>query len=409
MTTRADRRHASRVAAFATLLGMSCFVVSVFVLDLVLVGHATAQVTGRLAQELQSVKRVDESSGGSIGAIAPEPADQDDDDAPVFLWRVGSSGVATAVTSATPPLGRHRWTVGLTTISVNHSTFELDAARLEDQWLVAGESLADVQRLRTSLWTVESIAGAILMILMFSAAYVVGVRALAPVAQARRRQAEFTADASHELRTPLSVLEAEVEIALSRDRDVADYQATLRRIGQEGRRLHHLVEDLLWLARSDESRRESSTPGPTDLCAIASAGCQRFAARGAAGGQTVRFELVGSEPATVRAAADDLDRLVSVLVDNACKFAGDAGQVVVRVTTTPSRVSLVVDDSGPGIALNERARIFDRFHHTDAPSGGTGLGLAIADSIIRRTHAHCVVATADLGGARFEITWRREP
>jgi signal transduction histidine kinase len=81
--------------------------------------------------------------------------------------------------------------------------------------------------------------------------------------------------------------------------------------------------------------------------------------------------------------------------------------VEVIVTTQGNLVSLEIDDSGPGIEPEERELIFDRFHRTSTPAGGTGLGLAIADSIIRTTQAHCTIGTASIGGARFEITWRR--
>jgi signal transduction histidine kinase len=108
----------------------------------------------------------------------------------------------------------------------------------------------------------------------------------------------------------------------------------------------------------------------------------------------------------VRANAESIDRLVGVLVDNACKFAGPGGRVSVMVRVVAHRLVLTIDDSGPGIALEERGVIFDRFHRTDSSGGGTGLGLAIADAIINSTHAHCVVGESSLGGARFEVSWR---
>jgi signal transduction histidine kinase len=70
------------------------------------------------------------------------------------------------------------------------------------------------------------------------------------------------------------------------------------------------------------------------------------------------------------------------------------------------RLVLAVDDSGPGIPVDQRDKVFDRFHRTDTSAGGTGLGLAIADAIITSTHAHCVVGESPLGGARFEVSWR---
>jgi signal transduction histidine kinase len=240
---------------------------------------------------------------------------------------------------------------------------------------------------------------------MYLAAFVVGLRAVAPVALARRRQAEFTSDASHELRTPLSVIEAEVDLALSRPRDNESYRAALGRVSNEGRRLHRIVEDLLWLARFDEARLVSDASATCDLAEVAAAATSRFEALAAR--NEVSLEFVGPEVAApVRANAESIDRLVGVLVDNACKFAGPGGRARVTVQVVAHRRVLTVEDSGPGIPIEERDIDFNRFHRTDSLGGGTGLGLAIADAITVSTHAHRLVSASSLGGALFEVSWR---
>jgi signal transduction histidine kinase len=98
-----------------------------------------------------------------------------------------------------------------------------------------------------------------------------------------------------------------------------------------------------------------------------------------------------------------------VLVDNACRYAGAGGRVRLGVATRGSRVSLTVEDSGPGIPVADRARLFDRFHRATEQGGGAGLGLAIADSIVRSTGGHWRIGESVLGGALFEVSWRRSP
>ena len=111
----------------------------------------------------------------------------------------------------------------------------------------------------------------------------------------------------------------------------------------------------------------------------------------------------------MRGDAESLDRLVSVLVDNACKYAGPGGRVEVTTAASGGRVRLIVDDSGPGIPEDHRDLVFDRFHRAEAGPGGTGLGLAIADAVVRATEGTWTVSTSPLGGARFEVTWRQDP
>jgi signal transduction histidine kinase len=108
----------------------------------------------------------------------------------------------------------------------------------------------------------------------------------------------------------------------------------------------------------------------------------------------------------ILASNDLIDRLIGVLIDNALKFAGHGGRVEISVSSDGDHATLRVDDSGPGVAMEERTTVFERFHHSDSTSGGTGLGLAIAESIAQITNASYAVTTADLGGARFEFSWR---
>jgi len=79
----------------------------------------------------------------------------------------------------------------------------------------------------------------------------------------------------------------------------------------------------------------------------------------------------------------------------------------VTVTVNGSRVTLAVDDTGPGIAPEERAAVFDRFHRATSHAGGSGLGLAIADSVVRMTGGTWLVDDSPLGGARMAVWWRR--
>jgi signal transduction histidine kinase len=408
-TDRSDRIRAARVAGFATVIGIGSYVLIALVFNYSLIDHMTSQVDVRLGQRLAIAVK----NGGHPEASVTTPAnvksgDLDEVNAPIFVWKVTSSGTNTALTAGAPRLPSTKWSEGDSSLSLNGSTFAMNSESFKGGWLVAGESIADVERVRASLINAELIFGAALLVLIYLASFVVGIRALAPIARAQRRLREFTADASHELRTPLSVIEAEVSISLSKERDASSYRSTLERIGGEGHRLQRIVDDLLWLARFDGERTQQIEE-TSDVEAIAFACTERFQIVAETSQLRLTFVKFGDEGANVRAPRDSIDRLAGVLIDNACKFAGTDGRVEVLVATHGNTVTLEVDDSGPGIDPEERDLIFDRFHHTSTPAGGTGLGLAIADSIIRATNAHCKISTASIGGAKFEVTWRLVP
>jgi len=117
---------------------------------------------------------------------------------------------------------------------------------------------------------------------------------------------------------------------------------------------------------------------------------------------------VSDEPHMVIGSPEWLDRLLGVLIDNACKYTPEAGSVRVGVNNDGNRVRVVIEDSGPGIPPEERPRIFERFHRATTGHTGAGLGLAIADAVVRRTHGRWEVGTsARLGGASVAVSWPR--
>ncbi len=271
---------------------------------------------------------------------------------------------------------------------------------------VAGQGLGDQQHLLAVLRDGEALAAPVLLLAMFAGALTIGLRALSPVEESRKRQLEFSADASHELRTPLSVISAETSIALSAPRDAAAYQEALQRISGESRRLQRIVEDMLWLARFDSAPPQPRYE-PLDLGTIAAECAQRFAVLATTRQIEVVSDVAVSEPAWISAPAEWIDRLAGVLADNACRYAGGGGVVSIGVTGRGNRVCLTVEDSGPGIAPEQRDRLFDRFHRSTELGGSAGLGLAIADSIVRSTGGQWQIGRSDLGGASFEVSWRR--
>lgn len=405
MTGR-HRLHAARVALVAALVVAAVYAACAFGFGVYvkhrLDGAADARIEASLLHESAAVRAHPSSS-----VLVSPQTDGDPDDAPIFFWRVGANGAPRPLSIGAPALSRQRWAAAPMTVEIGATPFRLAAVRVGGLWVVAGQNVANVGRVDSALVLPELLFGLLVALATFAGAFVVGLRASAPLEVVRRRQAEFTADASHELRTPLSVVEAEVDLALRRRRSVEEYESVLRRIGEEGRRLRHVVDDLLWLARADNAASKDRDVAHADVRAVVGGCVDRFQVVSERRQVTLAFRANGNVPATVHAAPEWIDRLAGVLIDNACKYAGAGGSVVVAVTVSTHRVTLCVDDSGPGIPPSERAAVFDRFHRATAEEGGSGLGLAIADSVVRLTDGTWSVEDGPLGGTRMMVAWRR--
>lgn len=400
--------HAARVATVATLIVLACYAFCAFGLGVFVTHRLTAEADGRIRAAL--------SRAGSLslhatpaGAGRPSAGNGDLDDAPVFYWYVPASGHVEALSVGAPRLPGRTWDAEALTRPIGATTFRFAAVRRGDGWVVAGQNITDVGRVENALVLPEVLFGLLLAVVTFVGSLLVGLRASAPLELIRRRQAAFTADASHELRTPLSVVEAEVDLALRRRREPEEYVMVLRRIAGESRRLRRIVDDLLWLARADSDAAAQKGGGVANVGAVVASCVDRFDAVATRNGVNLGFRTEGEGIGMVKALPEFVDRLAGALIDNACKYAGMNGTVSVVVQSTPTRVVLRVDDSGPGIPVDQRAAVFDRFHRATVEGTGSGLGLAIADSVVRMTEGAWSVGDAALGGARMEVSWRRVP
>lgn len=405
MTGR-HRLHAARVALVATLVVAAVYSACAFGLGVYVKHRLNAAADARIEASLLHESAAVRAHPSSSALVSPQ-TDGDPDDAPIFFWRVGAGGVPRPLSIGAPALSRQRWAEAPMTVRIGVTPFRLAADRVGPVWVVAGQNVANVTRVDSALVLPELLFGLLVALATFTGAFVVGLRASAPLEVVRRRQAEFTADASHELRTPLSVVEAEVDLALRRRRSAEEYESVLRRIGAEGRRLRHVVDDLLWLARADNAAAEVREVGQVDVPVVVGDCVERFQAVAERREVTLSFRSDADLHATVHAAPEWIDRLAGVLIDNACKYAGAGGSVAVAVAASTHRVTLCIDDSGPGIPPSERAAVFDRFHRATAEEGGSGLGLAIADSVVRLTEGTWSVEDSPLGGARMMVAWRR--
>jgi signal transduction histidine kinase len=392
------------VALVATLLIAAVYGGCVAVLDKLVASRLVAEVDARLGERLADVSPAD-----ALHLSAADSDDDDDDDAgaPVMLWALGPGlGEVRPARAAALPAGLPLASGRAVSARIGPATFRLLAVRRGAMLVVAGQNLAEQDHIEGVLLDGEALAAPVLLLAMFAGSLLIGLKALSPVEQSRRRQLEFTADASHELRTPLSVISAETGIALSSPRKAGEYRATLHRIQGEAQRLRRIVEDLLWLARFD-SRPPRPGNEPLDLATIAQECADRFGSVARSVSLDITSGSAGPEPAWISAPPEWIDRVAGVLMDNACRYAGPGGKVRISVVQRGGRVSLIVEDSGPGIPAQERARLFDRFHRATEQPGGAGLGLAIADSIVRSTGGHWRVGESPLGGAMFEVSWRR--
>ncbi len=219
------------------------------------------------------------------------------------------------------------------------------------------------------------------------------------------RVTQFTADASHELRTPISLIRTEAEIALRRSRGDTEYREALRHILLEAERTTALVEELLTLARAD-SGRETLRIASVDLFMIVREVGEQWQELMATRNLAFIREMTGDEIA-VLGDCNALQRLPTLLLDNAVKYTPVPGTIELGLETRGSSAIIRVRDSGIGIALEEQPRIFERFYRVDKARSrdlnGAGIGLAIAQWIVQQHQGSITVQSSPGKGSTFLV------
>ena len=214
-------------------------------------------------------------------------------------------------------------------------------------------------------------------------------------------QNRFIADAAHQLRTPVAGMKAQIELAL-RETDRARLQHSIGQLYHSADRLSRLVNQLLSLARNEPGAVERIELHALDMNALALEVTMEWVPEALRRNVDLGFE--GMDGAVlINGDAHRLRELINNLIDNAVRYSQDAGRVTVRVVAGERRM-LSISDDGPRIPVEERERIFQRFHRLLGTNmDGSGLGLAIV-SEIAALHKASITLEEDLDGVGNTFT-----
>lgn len=223
---------------------------------------------------------------------------------------------------------------------------------------------------------------------------------LGALALSRAEQQRLVQDAGHELRTPLTSLKTNLAVLRRHPEMTPDMRGgVLDDLDSEITELTDLVNELVAVASGD---LEAQPNERVDLAALAGEVAERVGRRRS---RDVVVEAVMD--ASVDAPRSALDRAVTNLVDNACKFDQSGGPITIRIDGG----TLTVLDRGPGVAPGEDERIFDRFHRSEAARAmpGSGLGLSIVREVVERAGGSVAAVDREGGGAAIGFTLPMSP
>lgn len=230
---------------------------------------------------------------------------------------------------------------------------------------------------------------------------------LARVRQAFEAQQHFVADAAHELRSPLAALKLQLELVQRADQAPAR-TAAIERLHAGIDRATRMIEQLLILAR-----QEAPTGSESDETLVLATLVRQIVGEQAGHAQECGIDLGldAADESTIQGQAEALRILLRNLIDNAIKYTPAGGRIDLGLQRVGDRLSLRVEDSGPGIPTDERSRVLDRFYRVAGSAAtGSGLGLAIVKAIAERHGATLhLESSSRLGGLCVQIDFPARP
>jgi heavy metal sensor kinase len=229
---------------------------------------------------------------------------------------------------------------------------------------------------------------------------------LARLEQAFEQLRRFTSDASHELRTPLAMIRSVGEVGLQKDGTRAEYRDIVGSMLEEVNRLTSLIDNLLTISRADSGHIQlHRAVVPVVALAREAAGLFEILMEE----KSLRLVLEGDERAQIEGDCLVLRQALVNILHNAVKYSPVGEVIFVRVRNgDATQVTIEIQDNGPGIPLEDQARVFDRFYRVDKArwrqSGGTGLGLSIAKWAVEAHGGRIGLDSAPGQGCTFRVS-----
>jgi two-component system, OmpR family, heavy metal sensor histidine kinase CusS len=216
------------------------------------------------------------------------------------------------------------------------------------------------------------------------------------------RLSQFSADLAHELRTPIGNMLGEAQVALTRDRRPEQYRAVIESAAAECERLSGIIDNLLFLARSESAEQQVNCSVFNGRFAVA-----KIASFYEVSAEDARITITCEGEADVFADPLLFNRAVGNLVENSLRFTPQGGQIRLSLRQSDKGSEISVQDSGSGIAPEHLPRVFDRFYRGDASrsSAGTGLGLALVKSIVDLHGGSVAVESAQGRGTTVTLSF----
>lgn len=242
------------------------------------------------------------------------------------------------------------------------------------------------------------------------AGYFMAQKAIEPLQIAYEKQRQFSADASHELRTPLAVILSSIEALQKEKSPKSDFaQHTLTDIKEETQKMAILIEELLFIARTDGLQELQLTKETAPLSGLVEEALEMIAPLNEE--KKISIQYLESEPLDIYGDLDKLKRVLIIFLDNGIKYTEAGGRIEIRgEKQRTSQISIRIQDSGIGISKENQQKIFDRFYQADTSrSNGNGLGLPIANVIVE-AHGGSLEVESELGkGSAFTILLPEAP
>lgn len=261
----------------------------------------------------------------------------------------------------------------------------------------------DFQRELESCITLVSISfftGLVCVLLLIFPVCKISSRALKPVKNSIEKQKQFITDAGHELKTPLAIISADADVL-----EICDGESEwLTSIKDQTTRLSVLVKNLVELSKLDEAADEVQNE-TFDLSEAVLDTAANFETIAKAHG--LAFSVSAQEHIMYKGSEAELRQLVSLLCDNAVKYASENGKVSVSLYKSSKNICLDVYNDCDHVDKNQLPRLFDRFYRADnsrsRETGGYGIGLSIAKAIVERHKGKISAETSDSKSLTFKV------